>query len=166
MIEPTFPKSFPAYLVAAIRPTINPPKALITTIPLDMSLSSSMEIAFIVNTSKRIAAEISRIIFPKSLISFPASFVNFVANIKPATRDTAPFPISSQDILDNFFIALDKISKDAEKERMKNPSPLTFTESLISIFDTAKERAARTTEIAAIAPTDSRKEPESNLARI
>ena len=188
-----------------------------------------MEIAFIVNTSKRIEAEISRIVFPKSLISFPASFV---AHIKPATkaeniptvitplvsspglsleivfiaidrsniandnfirvaliistfgpakfiaainaptkivripRETAPFSISSHDILERSFIALDKISKDAAKERIRNPRPLTFTESLMSIFDTAKVRAARTAEIAAIAPTDSHKEPESNLAKI
>ena len=174
-------------------------------------------------------AEISRIVFPKSLISFSA---NFVAHIKPATkaeniptvitplvsspglsfeiifiaidrstmendklirvafiiltfgpaksiaeisaptkivripRETAPFSISSHDILDRSFIALDKISKDAAKERIRNPRPLTFTESLISIFDTAKVRAARTAEIAAIAPTDSHKEPESNLAKI
>ena len=37
IVMPTFPKSFPAYLVTAIRPAIIAPKAPTTSIPLPIS---------------------------------------------------------------------------------------------------------------------------------
>ena len=107
IVLPTFFKSFPANLVAAINPTMMPANTFITIIPFAIPLVSILEIIFIVTAINTIAAAMPIIAAPISFI-FPLP-AKLVAAINPTmipakvSITIIPFAIPPASILETIF---------------------------------------------------------------